>query len=190
MDTLFDVFCECAELNPDPIESEGDILVLQIGNQMLLLCKIYLYYVSYFIYICNYYSGEEEHNWIFSADQMVTNGAGSINSFGHLVYILFCYIVVTNTIVSYFWIIEVDDSEWNDVLAPTSSIGYSNGDHDLTHTVLQVIYLFAHFFLIAAACVILRLPLFAPFILIFFIIPSYQFLGLNSSFWDLSFIYD
>ncbi|XP_017244513.1 chloride conductance regulatory protein ICln [Daucus carota subsp. sativus] len=74
LDILFDVFCECAELNPDPIESEG----------------------------------EEEHNWIFSAEQMVTDGA------------------------------EVDDSEWNDVLAPTSSIGYSNGDNDLAHTVLQL----------------------------------------------------
>ncbi|KAK1393718.1 Chloride conductance regulatory protein ICln [Heracleum sosnowskyi] len=74
LDTLFDVFCECAELNPDPVESEG----------------------------------EEEHNWIFSADQMATDGA------------------------------EVDDSEWNDVLAPTSSIGYSNGDHDLARTVLQL----------------------------------------------------
>ncbi|XP_074349158.1 chloride conductance regulatory protein ICln isoform X1 [Apium graveolens] len=72
LDTLFDVFCECAELNPEPVESEG----------------------------------EEEHNWIFSADQMATD--------------------------------EIDDSEWNDVLAPTSSIGYSNGDHDLAHTVLQL----------------------------------------------------
>uniref|UniRef100_A0A164SLL8 Uncharacterized protein n=1 Tax=Daucus carota subsp. sativus TaxID=79200 RepID=A0A164SLL8_DAUCS len=73
VDMLFGVFCECAELNPDPIESEG----------------------------------EQEHNWIFSAEQMVTDSA------------------------------EVDDSEWNDVLAPTSSIGYSNGDNVLAHTVLQ-----------------------------------------------------
>ncbi|WOH07452.1 hypothetical protein DCAR_0726882 [Daucus carota subsp. sativus] len=72
LDMLFGVFCECAELNPDPIERE------------------------------------QEHNWIFSAEQMVTDSA------------------------------EVDDSEWNDVLAPTSSIGYSNGDNVLAHTVLQV----------------------------------------------------
>ncbi|WOH05156.1 hypothetical protein DCAR_0624570 [Daucus carota subsp. sativus] len=75
MDILFGVFCECAELNPDPIEKE------------------------------------EEHNWVFSADQVVTDGA------------------------------EVDDSEWNGVLAPTSSIGYSNGDNDLARTALQVIFL-------------------------------------------------
>lgn len=35
VDTLFQIFCECAELNPEPIEEE-----------------------------------EEEHNWIFSADQL------------------------------------------------------------------------------------------------------------------------
>uniref|UniRef100_A0A1S3YJI2 Chloride conductance regulatory protein ICln n=1 Tax=Nicotiana tabacum TaxID=4097 RepID=A0A1S3YJI2_TOBAC len=35
LDTLFQIFCECAELNPEPIEGE-----------------------------------EEEHNWIFSADQL------------------------------------------------------------------------------------------------------------------------
>ncbi|KAL1812351.1 hypothetical protein ACET3Z_022416 [Daucus carota] len=75
MDILFGVFCECAELNPDPIESEE----------------------------------EEEHNWVFSADQVVTDGA------------------------------EVDDSEWNGILAPTSSIGYSNGDNDLARTALQVL---------------------------------------------------
>ncbi|WOH10525.1 hypothetical protein DCAR_0729994 [Daucus carota subsp. sativus] len=89
MDILFGVFCECAELNPDPIESEGLILLLQIGNQMLSLCYAYI------------------HNWVFSADQVVTDGA------------------------------EVDDSEWNGVVAPTSSIGYSNGDNDLARTALQ-----------------------------------------------------
>ncbi|TQD97436.1 hypothetical protein C1H46_017015 [Malus baccata] len=35
LDALFEVFCECAELNPEPIQE-----------------------------------GEEEHNWIFSADQL------------------------------------------------------------------------------------------------------------------------
>ena len=42
VDMLFGVFCECAELNPDPIESEGLILLLQIGNQMLSLCYAYI----------------------------------------------------------------------------------------------------------------------------------------------------
>ncbi|KAL9237078.1 hypothetical protein vseg_011667 [Gypsophila vaccaria] len=36
LETLFDVFCECAELNPEPMEGDDD----------------------------------EEHNWIFSADQI------------------------------------------------------------------------------------------------------------------------
>ncbi|KAK9914100.1 hypothetical protein M0R45_037896 [Rubus argutus] len=41
MNSLFDVFCECAELNPEPIEENE----------------------------------EEEHNWIFSAEQMEDEGA-------------------------------------------------------------------------------------------------------------------
>ncbi|CAH1445650.1 unnamed protein product [Lactuca virosa] len=68
LDTLFRIFCECAELNPEPIEEDEQ--------------------------------EEEEHNWIFSADQL-------------------------------------DDSEWNDIQIPFT-IGYSNGDHDLAHSVLQL----------------------------------------------------
>ncbi|OVA07652.1 Methylosome subunit pICln [Macleaya cordata] len=41
LDDLFDIFCECAELNPEPDEEQ-----------------------------------EEEHNWIFSADQMVEDEGG------------------------------------------------------------------------------------------------------------------
>jgi len=41
LDTLFDIFCQCAELNPEPIDEEE----------------------------------EEEHNWIFSADQIVDERA-------------------------------------------------------------------------------------------------------------------
>ncbi|KAL9373084.1 hypothetical protein Peur_035328 [Populus x canadensis] len=73
LDTLFQVFCECAELNPEPVEDN-----------------------------------EEEHNWIFSADQLADE------------------------------IAEVEDSEWNFSQNPTSSIGHSNGDHDLARTVLEL----------------------------------------------------
>lgn len=56
LDTLFDIFCQCAELNPEPIDEE-----------------------------------EEEHNWIFSADQIVDETAeeedlfsqNPTNSIGH-----------------------------------------------------------------------------------------------------------
>ncbi|KAM3248086.1 chloride conductance regulatory protein ICln isoform X1 [Capsicum annuum] len=55
VDTLFQIFCECAELNPEPIEEE-----------------------------------EEEHNWIFSADQLENQEAeewmiseNSTHSIGH-----------------------------------------------------------------------------------------------------------
>lgn len=70
LDTLFDVFCECAELNPEPIDEE-----------------------------------EVEHNWVFSADQMEHETAE-----------------------------EEDHFSQN----PTSSIGHSNGDHDLARTVLEL----------------------------------------------------
>ncbi|KAF3433119.1 hypothetical protein FNV43_RR24221 [Rhamnella rubrinervis] len=74
LDMLFEVFCECAELNPEPIEVED----------------------------------AEQHNWIFSADQMGDEVA------------------------------EDEDSDWHLSQNPTHSIGQSNGDHDLARTVLQL----------------------------------------------------
>ncbi|XP_060203433.1 chloride conductance regulatory protein ICln [Lycium barbarum] len=73
VDTLFQIFCECAELNPEPIEEE-----------------------------------EEEHNWIFSADQLENQEAGE------------------------------EESEWMISQNSTHTIGRSNGDHDLAHNVLQL----------------------------------------------------
>ncbi|KAH0979068.1 hypothetical protein GBA52_006245 [Prunus armeniaca] len=70
VDSLFEVFCECAELNPEPIEE-----------------------------------AEEEHNWIFSADQLEDDATG-------------------------------EDSEWH--VSENPSIGQSNGDHDLSRTVLEL----------------------------------------------------
>lgn len=78
LDTLFEVFCECAELNPEPIEVD-----------------------------------EQEHNWIFSADQL--EGAGVAAAFP-----------------------DIDDSEWNASQDLSSTIGHSNGDHDLARTVLEL----------------------------------------------------
>ncbi|KAL9338371.1 hypothetical protein Peur_070140 [Populus x canadensis] len=72
LDTLFQILCDCAELNPEPIEDN------------------------------------EEHNWIFSADQLVDETT------------------------------EGEDSEWNFSQNPSSSIGHSNGDHDLARTVLEL----------------------------------------------------
>ncbi|XP_047328012.1 chloride conductance regulatory protein ICln [Impatiens glandulifera] len=72
LDSLFEIFCKCAELNPEPIEEEE----------------------------------EEEHNWIFSADQLEDAGP--------------------------------DDAEWSFFQDPTSSIGQSNGNHDLAHSVLEL----------------------------------------------------
>ncbi|XP_039057575.1 chloride conductance regulatory protein ICln-like [Hibiscus syriacus] len=72
LDTLFHVFSECAELNPEPIE------------------------------------GEEEHDWIFSADQL-QDEAG-----------------------------EGDDSEWHFSESLTNIIGHSDGYHDLSRNVLEL----------------------------------------------------
>ncbi|KAL5569992.1 hypothetical protein UlMin_026567 [Ulmus minor] len=74
LDTLFEIFCECAELNPEPIEGE-----------------------------------EEEHNWIFSADQLGDEEVA-----------------------------EGEDPDWNLSQNPTTTIGHSNGDHDLARTVLEL----------------------------------------------------
>ncbi|KAJ0640927.1 hypothetical protein HanRHA438_Chr16g0760691 [Helianthus annuus] len=73
LDTIFNIFCECAELNPEPVEGQEE---------------------------------EEQHNWIFSADQL---GAA----------------------------IEGDGLEWDDSQIPFT-IGYANGDHDLSSSVLEL----------------------------------------------------
>ncbi|KDP22395.1 hypothetical protein JCGZ_26226 [Jatropha curcas] len=74
LDTLFQIFCECAELNPEPVDE----------------------------------AEEEGHNWVFSADQMVDDTA------------------------------ELEDSECYFSQNPTSSIGHSNGDHDVARRVLEL----------------------------------------------------
>ncbi|OAY48166.1 chloride conductance regulatory protein ICln [Manihot esculenta] len=74
LDTLFQIFCACAELNPEPLDEDD----------------------------------EEGNNWVFSADQMPDDAA------------------------------EEEDSEWHFSQNPTSSIGHSNGDHDVAHRVLEL----------------------------------------------------
>ncbi|CAM8996680.1 unnamed protein product [Rhodiola kirilowii] len=74
MDNLFEIFCDCAELIPEPVEGKH---------------------------------GGREHNWIFSADQLEGE-------------------------------IEVDDSEWPVLEIPENPIGYSNGNHDLANSVLEL----------------------------------------------------
>ncbi|KAF8008686.1 hypothetical protein BT93_K2370 [Corymbia citriodora subsp. variegata] len=73
LDTLFEVFCECAELNPEPSEEEGEV-----GG----------------------------HDWVFSADLMEHEAR------------------------------EGEDSDWQS--NPTTSIGYSNGEHELAQNVLEL----------------------------------------------------
>ncbi|EEF51521.1 Methylosome subunit pICln, putative [Ricinus communis] len=74
LDTLFQIFCQCAELNPEPLNEDD----------------------------------EGGNNWVFSADQMAGDDA------------------------------EDDDPEWHFSQNPTSSIGHSNGDHDVARRVLEL----------------------------------------------------
>ncbi|CAH1430363.1 unnamed protein product [Lactuca virosa] len=76
LDALFDVFCECAELNPEPVEEDEP----------------------------------EEHNWIFSADQL---GPA-------------------------MGIIDGVDQEWDSSQTHFTTIGHPNGDHDLARNVLEL----------------------------------------------------
>ncbi|XP_030536496.1 chloride conductance regulatory protein ICln isoform X1 [Rhodamnia argentea] len=73
LDTLFEVFCECAELNPEPSEEEGE------GGG---------------------------HDWVFSADSMEREAG------------------------------EGEEPDWHS--NPTTSIGYSNGEHELAQNVLEL----------------------------------------------------
>lgn len=58
---MFEFLCECAELDPETITSEGEILVMQFGNQMLPLCEIGLKICRLLNAYLQSYSGEEEH---------------------------------------------------------------------------------------------------------------------------------
>ncbi|KAF6152549.1 hypothetical protein GIB67_012996 [Kingdonia uniflora] len=88
LDALFNVFCECAELNPEPVEEQ-----------------------------------EEEHNWIFSADQMVDEGGLPVKYGQSLIQSTFPV---------------RGDSEWHFSESLGNPIGYSNGDHELSRSVIEV----------------------------------------------------
>ncbi|XP_024963503.1 chloride conductance regulatory protein ICln isoform X1 [Cynara cardunculus var. scolymus] len=79
LDTLFEVFCECAELNPEPVVE------------------------------ALFSEDEQEHNWIFSADQL--GPAMGIDGV---------------------------DLEWDSSPTGFSTIGHPNGDHDLARNVLEL----------------------------------------------------
>ncbi|KAI7751579.1 hypothetical protein M8C21_004145 [Ambrosia artemisiifolia] len=74
LDALFEVFSECAELNPEPVEEE-----------------------------------EEEHNWVFSADQSGLEVG-----------------------------LDEVDPDWDSSQTTFSTIGHSNGNSDLSRNVLEL----------------------------------------------------
>ena len=137
MDTLFDIFCECAELNPEPIDGEYHSFILNwtlfwisYFSWCCINCVFFFSCIP-FNFLCMLSSGEEEeHNWIFSADQMVDEVAG----IGWTVKIDACVFVCLH-LFNMFVFSEEGDHFSQD---PTNSIGHSNGDHDLARTVLEV----------------------------------------------------
>ena len=73
VETLFEVFCGCAELNPEPNEGKCQSSLFRLINFCSRCC---IYFISsinadrYFFSFIFASEDEEEHNWIFSADQM------------------------------------------------------------------------------------------------------------------------
>lgn len=74
MGTLFAMFCECAELNPDPIEGNDYLLNRHIDDNFSF---VYMCISSRLITSLLLSAEEEvEHNWVFSADQLEDNAGG------------------------------------------------------------------------------------------------------------------
>ncbi|XP_056842429.1 chloride conductance regulatory protein ICln isoform X1 [Raphanus sativus] len=102
LDTLFDMFCECAELNPEPVEGKHKAATLLLSFDDAMFSYI-------FSFICTFSEEEEsEHNWVFSADQMVVGGGAE------------------------------EDGEWPISQSPTSVIGLSVGDEGLAQPMLEL----------------------------------------------------
>lgn len=110
------------------------ILVIVHTNNTFMLC----YFIEdLFLYI----EEEGEHNWVFSVDQMVGEVAGTGTYFTvYSLYILFFFTISWISFSQYYFpcfVLEHEESEWISQNS-SHSIGYSNGDHDLAHNVLQV----------------------------------------------------
>ena len=93
VETLFEVFCECAELNPEPMEGKKFVksiaIVFFCKDNLLLLafsyCCLFCWFDFYYWITFHFLSGlrmhyldedGERHNWIFSADQLNGQGLG------------------------------------------------------------------------------------------------------------------
>ena len=73
VDSLFAIFCQCAELNPEPNDGQYSFYI-QIDT--LFLTRVF------FFLSCVVLSEEGEgHGWVFSADEMGDEEAGMCVSF-------------------------------------------------------------------------------------------------------------
>lgn len=84
---------------------------------------------------------EEEHNWIFSADQLEDDATGMGCTMLQFVPVYVSICVIKNLLLSDIFVLNMtvfsgEDSEWH--VSENPSIGQSNGDHDLARTVLEV----------------------------------------------------
>lgn len=74
VDSLFAIFCQCAELNPEP--NDGQYYFLHTDRYTFPHSRVF------FLLSCVVLSGEgEEHGWFFSADQMGDEEAGMCAGF-------------------------------------------------------------------------------------------------------------
>ncbi|KAL6007951.1 hypothetical protein ACLOJK_033456 [Asimina triloba] len=64
LDAIFCVFCECAELNPEPVEGENYTVVMRNTKAWLIM----------FAHFLTSPDQDEENEWIFSAEQMEDDG--------------------------------------------------------------------------------------------------------------------
>lgn len=128
MDTLFAIFCQCAELNPEPNDGKYYFFFY------LFLHFSVFFYMSYALLSDE---GEEEHDWVFSADQMVDEEAGMcacLNLYSY--YIIHAYCVILKYIIVFF----LPEDEGYISHNPVNSIGQSNGNHDLGRSILEVVF--------------------------------------------------
>lgn len=77
MDTLFQVFCECAELNPDP--HDGWYYFPHRMRSVFFLLHLFELFCVDFVLL---EEEGEEHNWIFSADQMEDEEEAGMSDWG------------------------------------------------------------------------------------------------------------
>lgn len=94
MDTLFEIFCECAELNPEPVDGNYNLVDLYIIFVPVdTVLTIYYFPNSRHVFLMIFVEDEGEHDWVFSADQLESGDAGTTLVFGFFVNLIFLTVI-------------------------------------------------------------------------------------------------